>query len=321
MALTLAKRPRVGTDPTSLAAVSSERVEPKQIRWGLGDVVLGFLAGEILSIFAYLLVVSMTHYATSGPTGSGAAFGQVAGHLASGQLPAYLGPMPLWLQAIVQIPLWACLLGVPIAAAITKGNGPARDIDLRFRPIDIPVGVSIGVAAQLVLVPLIYWPIMRLIGNQDVSAAARQLTDRATDPLGIVMLFLIVGIGAPIAEEVFFRGLTQRALTRWAGRWVALVGTAAFFAFTHFELLQFPALFVFGLMLGAMVFATGRLGTSICAHLGFNLVAAATLVWQVSLPLGALVAIGLAGFVASCWLVVTYRSRAQKPNRVTASYS
>jgi membrane protease YdiL (CAAX protease family) len=303
-----------------LAAVSSDRVESKQIRWGLGDVVLGFLAGEILSIFAYLLVLSMTHYATGGPTGSGAAFGQVAGHLASGQPPAYLGSMPLWLQAIVQIPLWACLLGVPIAATITKGNGPVGDIGLRFRPIDLPVGVSIGVAAQLVLVPLMYWPIMRLIGNQDVSAAARQLTDRATDPLGIVMLFLIVGIGAPIAEEVFFRGLTQHAVVRRSGRWLALFGTAAFFAFTHFELLQFPALFVFGLVLGAMVFATGRLGTSIGAHLGFNLVAAATLVWRIDLPLWALAAVGLAGLASGGYLVASYWSRTQKPSRVTASY-
>jgi membrane protease YdiL (CAAX protease family) len=309
------------SSPSDVRAPLDAPPGERAIRWGLGDVVVGFLAGEVLSIFAYVLVASTTHYATGGATGTGAAFGTVAGHLAMGSAPAYQGPMPLWLQAIVQIPLWVCLLGVPIVATITKGNGPVRDIGLRFRPIDVPVGVIIGVASQLVLVPLIYWPILRLIGDRDVSAAARQLTDRATDPLSIVMLFLIVGIGAPIAEEVFFRGLTQHALTRRWGLWVALFGTAAFFALTHFEPLQLPALFAFGLLLGAAVFATGRLGTSICAHLGFNLVAAATLVWRVDLPLWVLGVVGLLGLAAGVYLVVSFRSRSEKPGRVTASYS
>jgi uncharacterized protein len=289
-------------------------------RWGLGDVAVGFVAGELLSIVAYLVASAITHPASGGPVGMGAAFGQVAGHLATGSAPVVNAPMPLWLQAVVQIPLWACLLGVPIVATITKGNGPVRDLGLRVKAIDVPVGLAIGVAAQLVLVPLVYWPILHLIGNQDVSEAARKLTDRATDPLSIVMLLLIVGVGAPVAEEIFFRGLTQHALLRRWGTWIALVGTALFFAFTHFEPLQSPALFVFGLVLGAMVLATGRLGTSIFAHLGFNLVAAVTLVWRVEPPLWALGLIGVAGLVAGGYLVVSWRTgpRAEKPSRVTA---
>ena len=296
-------------------------VDPTAPRWGLGDVAIGFVAGEVLSVLAYLVAASITHPATGGPVGVGAAFGQVVGHVATGSTPVYRAPMPLWLQAVVQIPLWACLLGVPILATRTKGNGPVRDLGLRIRPVDVPVGVAIGAAAQLVLVPLIYWPILKLIGDQDVSAAARQLTDRATDPFSIVMLMLIVGVGAPVAEEVFFRGLTQHALLRRSGPWVALFGTAAFFALTHFEPLQFPALFAFGVVLGAMVFVTRRLGTSICAHLAFNLVAAATLVWRFSPPLWVLVLIGLAGLVAVGYLVTVWRTGAgaEKPHRVTAT--
>jgi len=306
--------------PGGAPDVPEQAVDPSAPRWGLGDVAIGFVAGEVLSVLAYVVAASITHPAAGGPVGVGAAFGQIVGHVATGTTPVYQAPMPLWLQAIVQIPLWACLLGVPIVATRTKGNGPVRDLGLRIRPIDVPVGVAIGAAAQLVLVPLIYWPILELFGNQDVSAPARQLTDRATDPFSIVMLMLIVGVGAPVAEEVFFRGLTQHAATRRFGPWIALVGTAAFFAFTHFEPLQFPALFAFGLVLGAMVFVTRRLGTSICAHLAFNLVAAATLVWRFSLPLWALILIGAAGLVAGGYLVVVWRSRSgsEKPHQVTA---
>jgi len=310
-------------------------VQPKEVRWGLGDVVIGFLAGELLSILAYLMLQSIGGYATSGPYGMGHAFGQVAGHVAIGDAPAYQPFMPLWVVLIAQIPLWACMVGVPVIATRTKGHGPVRDIGLRIRAIDVPVGLAIGVAAQLVLVPIVYWPLMRLLGNPDVSAAARDTTDRATDPLNIIMVFLIVSVAAPVAEEIFFRGLTQHAAVRRWGPWVALFGTAAFFAFTHFEPLQFPALFLFGLILGAMVFVTGRLGTSMCAHVGFNLVAAATLVWKIELPLWALVVAGLAGLVAGGYLVQTYRSKrsgrskrsarsaadpvvAENPSRVTA---
>jgi membrane protease YdiL (CAAX protease family) len=131
---------------------------------------------------------------------------------------------------------------------------------------------------------LIYVPIFWIFGHQDVSAVARELTDRATSPFSVVALFVIVGIGAPIAEELFFRGLTQRSAERRFGPTVAWVGTAAFFAVTHFELLQLPALFAFGLILGWLARRTGRLGMSIFSHLGFNLMAAAALVWNIPLP-------------------------------------
>jgi membrane protease YdiL (CAAX protease family) len=256
----------------------------RQPRWGLGDVWIGFFAGEFLSVLFYALVLSGTSYDPDAPSGTGAAFGQVVGHLANGTPPAYHGPFPLWLTAVMQIPLWACLAGVPVLATITKGNGPVRDLGLRFRAIDVPVGLAIGVASQVVLVPLIYVPIFWIFGHQDVSAVARELTDRATSPFSVVALFVIVGIGAPIAEELFFRGLTQRSAERRFGPTVAWVGTAAFFAVTHFELLQLPALFAFGLILGWLARRTGRLGMSIFSHLGFNLMAAAALVWNIPLP-------------------------------------
>jgi membrane protease YdiL (CAAX protease family) len=252
--------------------------------WGLGDVLLGFFAGEVLSALVYALVTSTRHFATGSDTGTGFAVGQAGGALGLGRVPSYVGPMPLWLTAVIQIPLWACLLGVPILATVFKGNGPRIDLGLKFKPLDVPIGLAIGVLSQLVLVPLVYWPVFKLFGDQDVSAAARQLTDRATDPLGIIMLFLIVGIGAPVAEEIFFRGLTQRSLGRRFGPWVAVIGTAAFFALTHFEPLQFLPLFSFALILGFVTLKTGRLGISISAHLAFNLVAAAALVWSISLP-------------------------------------
>ncbi len=56
-------------------------------------------------------------------------------------------------------------------------------------------------------------------------------------------------------------------------RWndgLALVASALFFSLVHFQPLQIPGLFVFGLVLGTCAQRTGRLGMSIFAHAAFN---------------------------------------------------
>ncbi|MCU0270884.1 MAG: CPBP family intramembrane metalloprotease [Acidimicrobiales bacterium] len=98
------------------------------------------------------------------------------------------------------------------------------------------------------------------------------------------MLVIIVGIGAPIAEEIFYRGLALGAMQRrWGATW-GLVASSGLFALTHNQPLQFPALLAFGLVLGWMVQRTGRLGPAVWAHLGFNMTAALALVLDLDLP-------------------------------------
>jgi hypothetical protein len=63
---------------------------------------------------------------------------------------------------------------------------------------------------------------------------------------------------------------------RWGPTW-ALWGSAALFGAAHLEPLQFPALFLFGLVAAVLVRRTGRLGASMCAHLAFNGIAVLTL--------------------------------------------
>ncbi|HCW00431.1 MAG TPA: CPBP family intramembrane metalloprotease, partial [Acidimicrobiaceae bacterium] len=52
----------------------------------------------------------------------------------------------------------------------------------------------------------------------------------------------MVVVLAPVAEELFFRGMALRVLEARMARRVALVVSAAFFGLTHFQLLQLPAL-------------------------------------------------------------------------------
>lgn len=183
--------------------------------------------------------------------------------------------------AVAQVGLWAGLLIMPIVASRTRGNGMVSDFGLRARPLDAVTGGGIGLLTQLVFVPLVYIPIMWAfdVDSNDIGEVAREMTDKAHGAFGIVMLILIVGIAAPIVEEIFYRGLLQRSLERRLGAVPGLLATSVIFGLSHFQLLQFPALVVAGLVFGLLAQRNGRLGPAIAAHLVFNMVAVVSLVW------------------------------------------
>ena len=81
-------------------------------------------------------------------------------------------------------------------------------------------------------------------------------------------------VAAPIVEEIFYRGLLLRALERRTGTTWAIVLSSFVFAISHFELLPFPALFLFGAGAAVLAVRTGRLGPGIAAHFAYNATAA-----------------------------------------------
>ena len=145
------------------------------------------------------------------------------------------------------------------------------DLRLRVRPMDLVIGAVAGLGAQMVVVPLIYWPLLEWIDSdtRELEKVARRLGDSAHGVAGTVILVVLTCVGAPFVEEVLYRGLLLGSMERW-NRAGALIVSAAVFAALHFEPLQFAGLFVFGLMLGAIVLWTRRLGPAIIAHAAFN---------------------------------------------------
>lgn len=228
--------------------------DPRPVRWGLGDAWLGLLIANAAALIGGVVILAVT--ANTGTDSE---------------------ELPLNVIALLQLPLWAGYLTMPLVAARRKGNGVIADFGLRVRPWDVPAGLAIGVLSQVVLVPLVYLPIFQIIGERDVSADARALTDRAEDPFGVALLILVVVVGAPIVEELFFRGLLLRsAERRWGSVWAVIVSSLVFGA-VHLQPLQFPALVAVGVVFALLALRTGRLGPSIFAHIGFNAVAVGSL--------------------------------------------
>lgn len=180
--------------------------------------------------------------------------------------------IPGWGLFCIQIPLWAAMIAVPVLATRRSGSGPVVELGLRFHWIDLPIGIVVGGAAQLLLIPLLYWPLGRWITEDDLNAPARDLADQFAGFGGKVLLVVMVCVMAPIAEELMYRGLLLRSVARQAPMAVAVIVSAVVFGAMHFQAVQTLGLVVFGLIVGSLVARTGRLGTSMVAHAAFNAV-------------------------------------------------
>lgn len=185
-----------------------------------------------------------------------------------------LSDAPLWLGAVANVPLWLVLGGVPIAVA-RAGNGMRSELRWSFRWTDPLVGLVVGVAGQLLMVPAIYWFTFRIIGERDLSAPARELAERADSggAIGIAVFVVMTVVFAPITEELFYRGLVLGGLEGLVPRWAAVLVSSFIFGIVHFQLLQLPGLMAVGLVLSLLVLGTDRMGPAIWAHAAFNLTA------------------------------------------------
>ena len=179
---------------------------------------------------------------------------------------------------MLQVPLWLGLLGTPLLAR-RYGLCWRSQLGWAMRLLDVPVGLAVGLVTQLAAVPLLYWPIFRIFGDLDVEEPARELSALAVGPSDVALLVVMTVVMAPISEEVFFRGLLQGALRDRLGPvWAVAIASVAF-GITHFQLVQFPALVLVGVVNALLVLRTGRLGPALWSHAGFNAITVAVLLW------------------------------------------
>lgn len=221
------------------------------VRWAANDAVLVLLAAQLLSVVWAGIVLTSLY--------------------GGDELPDVL---PIGAGVLANVGLWLGYGVGPILLARRKGRGPVADFGAVIRPVDVPTGLVLGVLTQLVVLPLLYWPLLRVVDG-DPSEAARDLVDAIDGPPDWVLLTVSVVVVAPLVEELFYRGLLLRAVQARLGTTWAVVISAAVFAVVHRQVLPLPGLFVFGLIAALVTVRTGRLGPAWALHVGFN---AATLV-------------------------------------------
>jgi len=216
-------------------------------QWGVPDFLIGVFLWLFFSVVAY-------------------------------QIGTSLGDSPVATDAKILIAIslpWIGLAGWPWLVAALKGNGAVIDFGLTFRAADVGWGILFGIIT--ITAALIVAAITTLFFGE-FTAAAAEVADGLS--LGSLLVFaLLVGIGAPIVEELAFRGLLFGALAkRGMAPWLTIVITAAAFSLFHFEPIRIPLLFSTGLILGFARYYRGSTTTAIVAHMTNNLPAAAFLV-------------------------------------------
>jgi len=199
---------------------------------------------------------------------------------AGGVLP---GDDSLRARAIVMLGMYAGGVGALgviwplVGARLIKGG-------FRIGWGDLPRGAG----ALLLAVPILW--VVSQGGFYIASWVASVRGDAPPDMLGHVTLSALVGgerdiwwwlvvvsvvVGAPIVEEIIWRGGVQSALRRipGLGGWGAIFGAAALFTLMHLGDAAphtLPTIFALAVAIGVVFERTGRLGAAICMHAGFN---------------------------------------------------
>ncbi len=216
-------------------------------RWGLWDAAATLLASIGLSVVIIVVVAAVA-----------IAQGRPAGELGGGEI----------LLTIV-VP-WIGLAGWPLLATATRGNGPRIDLGLRLSWRDVAWGAFGGVAAIFVGT-LLAGLTIAVFGEID-SAAAQVAEDllRQGDRWMLITMAVLVLIGAPIVEEIAFRGMVYNSAAKrgWVP-WVTIPVSALAFALFHFEPQRLLILFGIGIVLGIVRWRVRSLGACMVAH-GIN---------------------------------------------------
>ena len=86
--------------------------------------------------------------------------------------------------------------------------------------------------------------------------------------------YFVVGLLAPLAEELVFRGAILRSLLKWNSRpWVAILIYAVLFSAAHMNPAQIPHTLLIGLLLGWLYYRTDSIVPGVVFHWVNNTVA------------------------------------------------
>ena len=181
--------------------------------------------------------------------------------------------------------LWLGLLGAVIVASRRRGRGSVvQDFQLRFAWRDIGIGFGGALAARLIAI-FAAAPIP--IPTERIGEFEEQVFEGTLDNgWTLAAILFVTCIGAPLFEELFFRGLLQGHLIGRFGVAWGIGITSVLFGLAHYGAyagplvwMQMWAIAVGGVALGLMRHYSGRLGLPIVAHFFFNAQAMAVLIW------------------------------------------
>ena len=182
-------------------------------------------------------------------------------------LAAIIGLMPM---AIIMVP-------VAWKAAKLRGGDPAEVLNLRWPRFTLFgwVVVILGFMVGVLVLFTVFITVASQIGftPPEGGLVENTVSDIASNSAVLALVVPSLIIGAPVAEELLFRGqiFTVLAQTR-AGFSGATILTSAGWAMLHFSgnIMQVVLIFLMGLLLGWLLYRFGSILLTIACHAGWN---------------------------------------------------
>lgn len=174
--------------------------------------------------------------------------------------------------------LWAGMFGTVTVVSRRYGTGSLRrDYGLGFGAKDVLWALAALVAALVVSEVVVN----AFAGTRFAGSNTQILTQQKGHEAGLVIVSLVVALGAPFFEELFFRGYLRTALQQRFGTHGAVWLQACLFGLAHFgetsklagNVSVVLAMALVGVVLGYTARLAGRLGPGMLAHCMFNVLA------------------------------------------------
>jgi membrane protease YdiL (CAAX protease family) len=165
------------------------------------------------------------------------------------------------------------IVSVALIIALVVGFYKDTLASLGFITKKIPKALlygAMGFVVAFVIAGVVGYPIQQHFG---VDPTQEALSQTASIPGLLPLVFLSGVVIAPIAEEIVFRGYLYKAFRDRFRPSYAIVLSAALFSAIHFELLAAAQLFVIGVVCAYVYEETGNLMAPITLHVLNNAVA------------------------------------------------
>lgn len=228
----------------------------------MGDVGIGFLLYLGAQIVAGLVLVVVL-----------VATGQIDEATNTDDVTDEIG----LLSVLVSVPLaWVVLFGWPWIVSRRKGYGRLSiDFGWAFRWVDVLIGLGGGFAA--LVASAVFGITYDLVFDSEPPTNTDIIPSEDVSFVVMALVFFVIAVGTPIAEEMFFRGLVMGAIRKRWGTVVATIASSLVFGFAHVQPGLTAWAFVgavtatYGVVFALMrVFTKGRIAASIIAHMAVN---------------------------------------------------
>jgi membrane protease YdiL (CAAX protease family) len=170
---------------------------------------------------------------------------------------------------VTSVLFWVRFVNHGSIAALGRSRRPWRDLALG-------TGAGLGlVVIGFASAALVLMAAREILGHEPVPP---EQIPRSVEGLSLIVAGLVVIVGAPLSEELFFRGFVYKGLRGRFGVWPSALVSAVAFSLVHVDPILIFALFPVGLGLALIYEHRGSLVTAIAAHGVFNLVGFVTII-------------------------------------------